>query len=143
MPRLVTLLDEAQSQELEALLVEHIYEFNAEATGYFDGKLLGGRIVDDQGEVIAGFTGHTWGGCCVLTHVWVSAKHRIQGLGTTLLRSAEAEALRRGCAQVVLSSHSFQAPGFYEVNGYERKYAVEGWPRGYCDIIYVKALRAE
>jgi hypothetical protein len=26
--------------------------------------------------------------------------------------------------------------------GYERKYAIEGRPKGYADIIYVKLLRA-
>ena len=29
----------------------------------------------------------------------------------------------------------------YERMGYERKYAIEGRPRGYADIIYVKVLR--
>ena len=136
----VTLLDEAQSQALDAVLDERIYEFNAEATGYSDGKLLGGQILDDHGEVIAGFTGHTWGGCCVLKNVWVSAQHRARGLGTALLRSAEAEAMRRGCAQVVVTTHSFQAPGFYEANGYARQHAVEGWPKGHSDILYLKRL---
>jgi hypothetical protein len=41
----------------------------------------------------------------------------------------------------VLATHSFQAPGFYERMGYERKYAIEGRPTGYADIIYVKCLR--
>jgi hypothetical protein len=26
--------------------------------------------------------------------------------------------------------------------GYERKYAIEGQPKGYADIVYVKLLRA-
>jgi GNAT superfamily N-acetyltransferase len=136
----VTLLDEAQCQALESFLVERIYEFNSETTGYFDRKLLGGSILDKEGKVIAGFSGHTWGGCCELTHVWVSTKYRGQGLGNSLLRGAEAEALQRGCLQVVLLTHSFQAPGFYEANGYERKYAIEGLPVGHSDFIYVKVL---
>jgi len=57
-----------------------------------------------------------------------------------LLRSAEAEALARGCKRVVLATHSFQAPGFYERLGYERKYTIEGRPEGHADIIYVKVL---
>jgi GNAT superfamily N-acetyltransferase len=139
----VTLLDEAQSQELESFLEERIYEYNSQATGYFDGRLCGGSIRNEPGELIAGFAGHTWGGCCVLTHVWVSAAHRGQGLGRSLLQSAEAEARRRGCAQVVLATHSFQAPGFYEINGYERKYTIQGQPKEHSDIIYVKLLQPE
>jgi GNAT superfamily N-acetyltransferase len=135
--------DDAQCQELGALLADRIYESNAKATGYFDGRLVAACVRDEAGEVIAGFDGHTWGGCCELSHVWVHERHRGRGLGTRLLRSAEAEAIARGCSQVVLATHSFQAPGFYERHGYERRYAIEGCPRGHADVIYVKALRED
>ena len=136
----VTLLDEQECAALGSFLADRIYEFNSQTTGHFDGKLLGGSILDPEGKVIAGFSGHTWGGSCELTNVWVSEKHRGQKLGRALLQSAEAEAGRRGCAQVVVLTHSFQAPGFYEANGYERKYAIENLPTGHSDFIYVKAL---
>lgn len=136
----VALLEEAQCQVLESLLVDRIYEFNSQATGYFDGKLIGGSILNEAGEVIAGFTGHTWGGCCDISHVWVDERYRGHGYGKALLQSAEAEALRRGCVQVVLITHSFQAPGFYERLGYERKYAIEGRPQDHSDIVYIKLL---
>jgi GNAT superfamily N-acetyltransferase len=133
--------NEAESQAIGAFLADRIYEFNAAVTGYADGRLLAGCIRDDAGGIIAGFHGHTWGGCCELAHVWVHERHRGRGLGTLLLRSAEAEAVERGCSQVVLATHNFQAPGFYERMGYERKCIVEGRPKHYADIIYVTALR--
>lgn len=139
----VTLEDDAECEALGAFLAERIYEFNAEATGYFDGRLLAGCIRSETGDVIAGFNGHTWGGCCELSYVWVHEQYRGRGLGTLLLRAAESEALARGCVRLVLASHDFQAPGFYERLGYERKYAVEGRPSGHASIIYAKVLRAE
>lgn len=45
--------------------------------------------------------------------------------------------------QSVLLTHSFQAPGFYEHLGYERRYAIEGMPKGHSDIVYVKRLQGE
>jgi ribosomal protein S18 acetylase RimI-like enzyme len=135
--------DEAECQELGVFLADRIYEFNAKVTGYFDGMLLAGCVRNDTGDVIAGFNGHTWGGCCELSNVWVHEQYRGQGLGTLLLRSAEAEAVARGCARIVLATHSFQAPGFYERMGFERKYAIEDRPKGHADIIYVKILRRE
>jgi GNAT superfamily N-acetyltransferase len=135
--------DDAECQELGAFLADRIYEFNAKATGYFDGMLLAGCVRNEAGEIIAGFNGYTWGGCCELSHVWVHERYRGQGLGTLLIRSAETEAVARGCGQVVLATHSFQAPGFYQRMGYERKYAIEGRPKGHADIIYVKVLQAE
>jgi hypothetical protein len=45
--------------------------------------------------------------------------------------------------QIVLATHSFQAPGFYERMGYARKYVIEGHPQGNADIIFVKLLQVE
>jgi GNAT superfamily N-acetyltransferase len=138
---LVELCDESECHELEAFLVERIYEFNAHATGYFDGRLLGGRLRDESGEVIAAFNGHTWGACCVVAHLWVHESQRGRGLGRSLMQEAEAEALRRGCEQMVLSTHSFQAPGFYERLGYEARAVIHGEPKGYASVFYVKRLK--
>ncbi len=136
----IHLLSEDECQDLEAFLVERIYEFNAHATGYFDGRLIGGCIRSETAEVIAAFNGNTWGGCCVVSHLWVHQSHRGRGLGRAVLEAVEAEAARRHCAQVVLTTHSFQAPRFYERLGYEKRAVIAGQPRGYANIVYVKRL---
>jgi GNAT superfamily N-acetyltransferase len=136
----VRLVTEAECEAIGAFLADRIYAFNVNATGYDDGQLLAGAVRGEDGEIIAGYNGHTWGGCCELAHVWVHEQHRGAGLGALLLRSAEREAMARGCVQVVLATHDFQAPGFYERMGYERKFAIEGSPKGHVDIVYVKVL---
>lgn len=141
-PKVIALRDDAECETLGAFLADRIYEFNAEVTGYDDGRLLAGCIRSDDGEVIAGFNGHTWGGCCELSHLWVHKQYRGTGLGELLLRSAEDEAVARGCVKIVLATHSFQAPAFYERLGYERKYVLEGRPQGHANLIYAKALHA-
>ena len=139
----IELCDEGECQKLEAFLVDRIYEFNARATGHFDGTLLGGRLRGESGEVVAAFNGHTWGGCCVIAHLWVHESYRGHGLGRALLLAAEAEAIRKGCEQVVLSTHSFQAPMFYEQMGYEQQAVIRNWPKGHSNIIYLKRLKDE
>ena len=136
----IELLDESQCVELEALLVERIYEYNAEVTGYADGRLIGGCI-HDAGILVAGFSGHTWGGVCVITHLWLAKQYRRQGLGRTLLQSAEQEALRRHCVFMLLATHSFQAPAFYERQGYERLCTINDWPVAHANSVYRKLLR--
>ena len=137
----IELCDESECHELEAFLVERIYEFNAQATGYFDGKLVGGRLRSESGEVIAAFNGHAWGGCCVVAHLWVHESQRGRGLGRALVQAAEAEARRRGCEQVVLSTHSFQAPAFYERLGYEKLAVIRGQPKGHANVVYGKCVK--
>jgi ribosomal protein S18 acetylase RimI-like enzyme len=66
---------------------------------------------------------------------------RGRGLGRALLQAAEAEAIRRGCQQIVLATHSFQAPAFYERLGYEKQGVIRDQPKGHANLIYVKWLR--
>jgi GNAT superfamily N-acetyltransferase len=134
----VEFCDEEETRELEEFLVNRIYAFNAQVTGYFDARLLGGRVRAPSGETLGAFNGHTWGGCCVVSNLWVDDGCRGQGLGRLLLQAVEAEAMRRGCAQIVLSTHSFQAPAFYEQMGYLRLSVIYGQPKGYADIVFVK-----
>ena len=129
-----------QYAELDAFLVERIYEFNARATGLFDGEFFAASMKGRKGEIIAAVTGHTWGGTCQVTHVWVHESQRRKGLGAALMNAVESEAVRRGCRQVLLSTHSFQAPGFYERLGYERQAAIEDYPKGHANVFYMKRL---
>jgi len=121
-------------------LRERLYEYNAEATGVDDGRLMAAAIRDDEGRLVAGMTGWTWAGCGYIDQLWVRADHRREGLGTRLLAAAEAEARARGCVLKVVSTHSFQAPGLYERRGYVERGRVEGYPQGYAHIHLAKEL---
>lgn len=127
--------------EVEAFLAERIYEFNSKASGYFDGETFSGTRRDDSGVIQAGISGYTWGGCCYVSYLWVEESERGHGLGTALLSAAEEYARRRRCAVVLVATHSFQAPGFYERMGYERQTVVRDHPVGYSSSVYAKRLR--
>ena len=57
-----------------------------------------------------------------------------------MLEAAEHEARVRGCTQIVLGSHGFQAPGFYLKHGYELVATVEDYPHGSSDNWFRKRL---
>ena len=73
---------------------------------------------DEAGNVIAGLLGGTYWGWMYIDILWVNEKYRRQGIGSRLLKSAEKEAIRRGCHHVHLDTMSWQAPGFYKKHGY-------------------------
>jgi ribosomal protein S18 acetylase RimI-like enzyme len=125
---------------LNAFLDERIYEFNIGATGFRDGKAFAAVIKDESARIIAAISGHTWGRSCHVVHLWVHASHRGRGIGRGLLREAEAEAVRRGCTQALLFTHSFQAPAFYERLGFVRQATVPDYPQGHAQYLYVKQL---
>lgn len=125
---------------LTAELERRIYEFNCAATEIADGEGLHAELRDEHGGLIAGLSGHTWGGTCEIVYLWVRESHRGRGLGSALLAAAEAEAARRGCAHAVLMTHSFQAPRLYERMGYRRVGEIADYPRGYAKLAYAKRL---
>lgn len=72
--------------------------------------------------------------------LWVREDRRCRGLGGRLLDEAEAEAVRRGCRQMHLDTHSYQAPGFYRRRGYEVIGELPGWPEPTTRIFLRKPL---
>lgn len=131
-------LDEPDRRDVE-LLEDRLAEHNMAYTGITDGRLLAILLRDDHNDIIAGLYGWTWGGCCEIRSLWVHEEWRGQGLGTRLMAAAEAEARARGVAQMVLSTHSFQAPEFYRRLGFEAVGAVEDYPAGHR-LIYLRKL---
>jgi GNAT superfamily N-acetyltransferase len=125
---------------LRGRLDQEINAFNAAATGYTDGRPLCIAVRRDGGDLLAGLFGWTWGGCGYIDLLWVRDGQRGSGLGTRLLAAAEHEIRQRGCVQVALSTHSFQAPGFYARLGYAECGRTPAYPRGYDYIHLVKQL---
>ena len=98
-------------------------------------------FVRDDGSVVGGISGWTWGDCCELQNLWVDPRLRGRGLATRLLAAAEAEAATRGCTQTVHFTYAFQARDFYERNGYELLARVKDFPTGTDVLWYRKRLQ--
>jgi GNAT superfamily N-acetyltransferase len=135
----LTILDAPDRRDVE-YLEDSLAAWNMAHTGILDGRELAIFVRDDGGEIIAGLYGWTWGRCCEIRTLWVEEPWRGRGLGTRLMAAAEAEARVRGAVQMVLSTHSFQAPEFYRRLGFEDVGAIEDYPEGYRHIFMRKRL---
>jgi GNAT superfamily N-acetyltransferase len=124
----------------EGELRDALIEFNCQATGYRDGRSLSCFLRNDEGTLIAGIDGFTWGGYARIEYLWVSDSYRGTGLGSHLLAAAEEEARARGCTTVVLDTHSFQAPEFYRRRHYLEIGVTQDTPRGHTQVLFQKAL---
>jgi ribosomal protein S18 acetylase RimI-like enzyme len=112
-------------------LEDRIIEHNYDSTGFRDGKLLAIFLRDETGKINAGIYGFTWGGVCQIESLWVHKDLRGQDIGSSLLKAAEEEAIRRGCSQMILDTHSFQAPEFYKKYGFEVTGIDQDYPKGH------------
>ena len=121
-------------------LEDRLYDFNRAATGITDGRSLGVFLRDEAASIVAGAAGYTWGETCELRQVWVAEHLRGRGLGRRLIVEAEAEAIRRGCRQHVLTTHSLQAPRFYRKLGFHVVSELPNYPRGHSQLVLRKHL---
>ena len=134
--------DELHWGDLE-FLDDRIYEFNRAATGYHDGLGFTGLIRDESGGVIAGVCGFTWGHSAKIVDLWVHQACRGKGLGLLLLNGAEGIARRRDAKVMVLDSHTFQAPDFYQRHGYAITGVTDDFPLGHGSVALSKRLDEE
>lgn len=121
-------------------LLEELLEYNRRATGISDDDELSGFLRDDSGALLAGLYGWIYGGTCEIALLWVREDHRGQGLGTRLLDAAEGKARTVGSHQMLLRTHDFQAPDFYQARGYRQVAVVDEYPRGHRWYTFVKPL---
>jgi GNAT superfamily N-acetyltransferase len=124
----------------EAELRSALFEFNYRATGYRDGRSLSCFLRGDEGQLIAGIDGFTWGGYARIDYLWVAEQHRGCGVGSRLLSAAEEEARARGCSSMVLDTHSFQAPDFYRRRDYVQVGSTMDTPRGHSQTLFQKVF---
>jgi GNAT superfamily N-acetyltransferase len=126
-----------------AYLEARVADLTARATGHDDERQLAVLVRDDDGAVVAGVYGWTWGGCGELQHLWVDEGHRWRGLAPRLLEAAETEMARRGCRQVVLFTHASNTGRTgrrWERRGYELVGRVDDYPLGDAALWYRKPL---
>ena len=135
---IATSVEVATSVEIEtspsAIDVEMLYaritESNLAATGLPSAEPISAWLRDDSGEIEAGVYGWSWGGTAEVDLLWVTESRRRSGAASALLAAFEAEAVRRACTQIVLSTFDFQAPEFYERRGYISLGRVDNYPAG-------------
>ncbi|GAB3681640.1 GNAT family N-acetyltransferase [Angustibacter aerolatus] len=126
---------------LDQRLGDELNAFNLDASGSRDQRELSIRVDDEDGELVAGLSGWTWGTCAGVAMLWVREDSRRDGWGARLLHEAEQVARERGCRQVVVSSFTFQAPGFYQRHGYVEHGRTTALPvQGEADVHMTKVL---
>jgi GNAT superfamily N-acetyltransferase len=145
--RLETEIDEAREDEITEGLVEHNKARSEAVRLRFEPENLRSRpvaayAVDESGEVIAGCVGHTedvwqW---LTIDKLWVRRERRGEGLGVAVLDAVERQARERGCRWAKVNTWEFQAPEFYERQGYVEYGRETDYPPGHVSYLLRKDL---
>lgn len=87
-------------------------------------------LKDDKGLVYGGLIGKIYRACLFIDILWVDPSSRGMGFGEKLVKRAEALARQEKCVFIHLDTFSFQAPVFYEKQGFETFGILEGYEDG-------------
>jgi GNAT superfamily N-acetyltransferase len=124
---------------LRRAIVAPLVAFNEARAGPSGHQSLALVLRDADGAVCGGLWGITSHGWLYTQLLVVPEAARGQGLGRELMRAAEAEALRRGCAHAWVDTQ-FGARGFYERLGYTVFGELADFPPGFTRSFLKKAL---
>ena len=119
-----------------------LLRFNREQAGPFKYSRTVISARDRKGRLLGGLILQSYWRESYIELLWLSTRARGKGIGSKLIKEAERRARRRGSRLIHLNTFSFQAPGFYEKQGYRRFGGMSGSPRGASRHFYVKRLRA-
>ncbi len=117
-----------------------INDYNQQQAGDDHARRLCYVVKSAAGEVVGGVIGITYWDWLSVDLMWVRADLRGRGYGQRLLALIEDAGRRQGAKQAFLDTFSFQAPGFYEKQGYRVFGALEGFPAGHTRFYMTKAL---
>ncbi len=135
------ILTDAPGERAEAAIRDGLSAYNFEKAGYRDQRPLAILVSDPEtGEVVGGLLGRTSFGLLYVDRFFLPEGLRKQGLGTRIIKAAEEEGARRGCSRAILSTLSFQAPGFYERQGWQVLGRIDCDPPGHTRFMMTKKL---
>ena len=141
MPNIV--VDESPDPGLRDAILQPLKAFNESHIGPVKPELLAVVLRDPgNGAVIGGLWGASVVSWLYVDLLVVPEGFRGQGLGTQLLAQAEDIARKRGCIGIWLHTGTFQAPGFYEKQGFQAFGTIADYPLGHATIYYSKRLDA-
>ncbi|MCB4822521.1 GNAT family N-acetyltransferase [Roseicella aerolata] len=132
--------DDYPEMEAVAAIQRGLHAFNQEMGGPYDREPVTVLARDANETVRGGLLGLTYWNWLFIDWLWLARDARGQGLGSELLRRAEDIARRRGCTDAYTDTFSFQAPGFWERNGYQEFGRLDHMPRGHARIWFRKTL---
>jgi len=136
----LTLTDQPTEND-EQVVERGLADFNAAKTGYRDWRPLAAPVRDpDTGQPLGGIIGRTSYGLLFINLVYLPETLRGQDIGSRLMRMMEDEGIRRGCVSAMLFTTTWQAPGFYERNGWREFGRITCDPPGSARVFMTKTL---
>ena len=120
-------LENIESQKSQ-IIGDLIRSYNRSKRETAESEPLNLYAEDDSGELMAGLVAETFGNWLEIEYLFVKEDLRGQGIGSQLLQQVESEAKKRNCRYVFVNTYQFQAPAFYQKQGYKKVFTLNDYP---------------
>lgn len=120
-------LENTESQKSQ-IIGDLIRSYNRSKREVAESELLNLYVEDEHGEIMAGLVAETFGNWLEIEYLFVKEDLRGQGIGSQLLHQAESEAKMRNCRFAFVNTYQFQAPAFYQKQGYQEVFILKDYP---------------
>ena len=118
-PGLTLSVEDKPSEADIDVLPEGLEVFNEQHwPGHQPWETLAVFLREADGRIVGGLHCETYAGWMFLRYFWLEEALRRLGLGAGIITAAEQRGRERGCHSAYVDTFSFQAPGFYEKQGY-------------------------
>jgi GNAT superfamily N-acetyltransferase len=141
-PTLTYAVADEWAEPASRMIMDGLLAYNANFYGTPQERKLAINAHAGDGRLVAGLLAHIHHGWLYVGWLWVSEEVRNQGIGTELMRRAEAEALERECHHAHLTTLDFQARSFYDRLGYTVFGVLDDYPRPHQRFFMQKPLLA-
>ena len=120
-------LENTESQKSQ-IIGDLIRSYNRSKREVAESEPLNLYVEDEHGEIMAGLVAETFGNWLEIEYLFVKEDLRGQGVGSQLLQRAESEAKKRNCRFAFVNTYQFQAPAFYQKQGYKGVFTLKDYP---------------
>lgn len=120
-------LENTESQKSQ-IIGDLIRFYNRSKREVAESEPLNLYVEDEHGEIKAGLVAEIFGNWLEIEYLFVKEDLRGQGIGSKLLQRAESEAKMRNCRFAFVNTYQFQAPAFYQKQGYKEVFTLKDYP---------------
>ena len=120
-------LKNTESQKSQ-IIGDLIRSYNRSKREVAESEPLNLYVEDEHGEIMAGLVAETFGNWLEIEYLFVKEDLRGQGIGSQLLQRSESEAKKRNCRFAFVNTYQFQAPAFYQKQGYNEVFTLKDYP---------------
>ena len=129
-------LEKEDSKYNDYLLSKPMYPNNI----HLDEKKELSYVCMDNDKFVGGFHGYVQMDHFYLNFLYVDKQYRGKQISKKLIQIMEEEARNYNMTNIFLFTTSFQAPVFYEKQGYFKQFTIKDEPKGYFVYMYKKIL---